>query len=225
MRHSLKGLGVLGVIGVLVLGCQSFTTDKEPAEAALKVAAKTIQMAKSDGGGYSADRIKTFEADLEGAVEKYERGDYPGALSDARAITSKSKELASAAAAQKRDFGKPTERAAGRERESLPQGPETATHDATVAQGNKDTLASEDQIAGSGRELRRPTAYGAPSKARQDTRQVQEALKNHGQHPGPIDGIMGPRTRQALREFQRANGLQQTGTVDDATMQRLAQHP
>jgi hypothetical protein len=36
---------------------------------------------------------------------------------------------------------------------------------------------------------------------------VQTALKEQGFNPGPIDGIMGPRTRAALHKFQKANGL------------------
>lgn len=36
---------------------------------------------------------------------------------------------------------------------------------------------------------------------------VQKALKAKGFNPGPIDGIIGPKTRAALHKFQRANGL------------------
>ncbi len=36
---------------------------------------------------------------------------------------------------------------------------------------------------------------------------VQKALKENGFNPGPIDGIYGPRTKAALRKFQKANGL------------------
>ncbi len=61
-----------------------------------------------------------------------------------------------------------------------------------------------------------------PSKGELDVRQVQVALKDQGQNPGPIDGIMGSRTQAALREFQKANGLQQTGILDEVTMRRLA---
>jgi Bacterial protein of unknown function (DUF937)/Putative peptidoglycan binding domain len=92
--------------------------------------------------------------------------------------------------------------------EPVRQPPRTARQDA-VRQSSKETLASSS-----------PT--GEPSKAGEDIRQVQQALKNQGQYPGPIDGIMGPRTRRALRDFQKANGLEQTGTVDEATMQKLA---
>jgi peptidoglycan hydrolase-like protein with peptidoglycan-binding domain len=55
----------------------------------------------------------------------------------------------------------------------------------------------------------------------QDVRQAQEALKNQGHDPGPIDGVMGSQTRQALREFQSKNGLKQTGTLDAETKQKL----
>ncbi len=36
---------------------------------------------------------------------------------------------------------------------------------------------------------------------------VQRALKEKGFNPGPIDGIMGPKTRAALHKFQKANHL------------------
>jgi hypothetical protein len=55
----------------------------------------------------------------------------------------------------------------------------------------------------------------------QDVRQAQEALKSQGHDPGPVDGVMGPQTRQALRAFQSSNGLKQTGMLDAATKQKL----
>ncbi|MGH7798699.1 MAG: peptidoglycan-binding domain-containing protein [Candidatus Binatia bacterium] len=108
------------------------------------------------------------------------------------------------------------------------------------AQTEKDTSVggSQSERAGSGTDtpLGRSAESGDPSKAgqgassasqsqdrgrQQDVRQAQEALKNQGQNPGPIDGIMGPQTRQALRGFQKANGLTQTGTLDAETRQKL----
>jgi hypothetical protein len=41
-------------------------------------------------------------------------------------------------------------------------------------------------------------------------------------HPGPVDGLPGARTRDALAQFQKGAGIQpQTGLVDDATMAAL----
>jgi Putative peptidoglycan binding domain len=67
----------------------------------------------------------------------------------------------------------------------------------------------------------RPMAEASGMGGQQDIRQAQEALKNQGHDPGPIDGVMGPQTRQALRAFQSSNGLKQTGMLDAETKQKL----
>ncbi len=50
---------------------------------------------------------------------------------------------------------------------------------------------------------------------------VQQALKGKGYDPGPIDGLMGPNTTQALKSFQKAEGLKDTGRLDMDTRQKL----
>jgi hypothetical protein len=50
---------------------------------------------------------------------------------------------------------------------------------------------------------------------------VQSALKEKGFNPGPIDGIMGPRTRAALRKFQKANHLAIGGGLTKETLRAL----
>jgi peptidoglycan hydrolase-like protein with peptidoglycan-binding domain len=54
-----------------------------------------------------------------------------------------------------------------------------------------------------------------------DTRAAQESLKTQGFDPGPIDGIMGPRTHAAVMDYQRKNELPPTGMLDEATMAKL----
>ena len=54
-----------------------------------------------------------------------------------------------------------------------------------------------------------------------DVKSVQEALKNKGHDPGPIDGVMGARTQQALRAFQRAQNIQTSGQLDSSTASAL----
>jgi OmpA-OmpF porin, OOP family len=51
--------------------------------------------------------------------------------------------------------------------------------------------------------------------------QVQQSLKDRGYDPGAIDGIMGPHTERALRQFQEASGLEQSGVIDEATKLKL----
>ena len=52
-------------------------------------------------------------------------------------------------------------------------------------------------------------------------RTVQRALAAKGHNPGPVDGLMGPRTRAALEGFQEAQGIRVTGKIDDPTLQAL----
>lgn len=51
--------------------------------------------------------------------------------------------------------------------------------------------------------------------------QAQDRLKVAGFNPGPIDGVLGPRTREALRRYQTSQGLPVTGMLDETTQQVL----
>jgi peptidoglycan lytic transglycosylase B len=50
---------------------------------------------------------------------------------------------------------------------------------------------------------------------------LQQELKRAGLDPGVTDGKMGPATREALRQFQKANGLSPTGDPDIPTLTKL----
>jgi hypothetical protein len=50
---------------------------------------------------------------------------------------------------------------------------------------------------------------------------VQSALQEQGYYQGDIDGVLGPQTRAALAEYQTAQGLEPTGTVDEPTLETL----
>jgi hypothetical protein len=49
----------------------------------------------------------------------------------------------------------------------------------------------------------------------------QAALKAQGFDPGEIDGVYGPSTQAALTNYQRSNGLHETGRFDHATLAKL----
>ncbi len=51
--------------------------------------------------------------------------------------------------------------------------------------------------------------------------QAQQKLKLLGFDPGAADGLLGPRTRKALQEFQRAHTLPLTDKLDPPTLQAL----
>lgn len=52
---------------------------------------------------------------------------------------------------------------------------------------------------------------------------AQGRLKNLGYSVGPIDGVLGRRTGEALRAFQHDQGIEVTGELDDATQAKLAE--
>jgi spore coat assembly protein SafA len=54
-------------------------------------------------------------------------------------------------------------------------------------------------------------------------RTLQQALKDQGYDPGPVDGIFGPRTEQAVRSFQQDRGLVVDGVVGRQTWNALAE--
>src|SRR5262249_36634336 len=54
-----------------------------------------------------------------------------------------------------------------------------------------------------------------------DIRSVQIALKNRGYDPGDINGMMSSQTLEAIRQFQMANHLPETGMLDDKTQMAL----
>ena len=51
--------------------------------------------------------------------------------------------------------------------------------------------------------------YGGSTVAR-----VQERLARAGYYRGPVDGVMGPRTRYAIRVYERRHGLPADGIID-----------
>jgi hypothetical protein len=52
-------------------------------------------------------------------------------------------------------------------------------------------------------------------------RAAQSQLARLGFHPGPVDGVVGPRTSDAIRAFQRAQHLPETGSLTPDTLLRL----
>ena len=64
-------------------------------------------------------------------------------------------------------------------------------------------------------------SQGMSSMSADDIKKAKEALKAKGLNPGPIDGTPDSKTQQALREFQQANKIPVTGTLDQQTAEKL----
>lgn len=52
---------------------------------------------------------------------------------------------------------------------------------------------------------------------------IQAALKHLGHDPGPIDGVIGPRTSAAIEAFQRAEHLVESGVLTESTRAKLSE--
>jgi hypothetical protein len=99
------------------------------------------------------------------------------------------------------------------------QGDRTSSHSQTSAQSGLLPSGSHS-VEGGGNSA--PGADGAPVPLRRDqVRQLQIVLKEKGFDVGKTDGIIGPRTRNALIAFQRQQGIQATGQIDQRTITAL----
>jgi hypothetical protein len=119
--------------------------------------------------------------------------------------------------------------------------PEDAT---TIAQNalSREHLAAKDLLDRSGlatasdghtQSGRQATVSGGQATVQQgraaaasgrEVKEAQTRLKDDGLYQGRIDGIVGPQTRRALREYQQREGLQRTARLDDQTKRHLEQN-
>jgi membrane-bound lytic murein transglycosylase B len=79
-----------------------------------------------------------------------------------------------------------------------------------------------DRIAGGG--TLRADIDTLPALRRADIEQAQRVLNHLGYDAGPVDGILGSGTRQALRDLQRDNALIRDGYPSPETLEVIARH-
>ena len=104
MRKYISMVLVISIVTTLVLfSCASV---KKPAEEALKAAEQAVGQAKTEAGKIVPDQVSSLEAALNGAKEKFSKGDYKAALTEAQAIPGKVKEVLEAAKAKKEELTK-----------------------------------------------------------------------------------------------------------------------
>ena len=51
--------------------------------------------------------------------------------------------------------------------------------------------------------------------------QLQQALNDKGYNAGPVDGVDGPKTQAALKQFQQSQGIAASGKADNQTLAAL----
>jgi peptidoglycan hydrolase-like protein with peptidoglycan-binding domain len=77
-----------------------------------------------------------------------------------------------------------------------------------------------------------PLAFGVnfseekPALMNQDSiKKLQETLRDKGYYSGKVDGVLGPRTREGIRQYQKSENLPVTGRLDDQTSGKLGVGP
>lgn len=110
-------------------------------------------------------------------------------------------------------------------RETRAQGDAEADRVRGKTDGRSDTVGDKmdrawDKTKAKTREMK-DNVTGGDGRASADVRSAQKALRHQGFDPGPIDGVMGPRTSAAVRDFQQKENLTVTGQLDAETHARL----
>jgi hypothetical protein len=104
MRRHIYSFIIMIAAATLIAACGS--SDKGPAETALKAAEEAINSAKGEASKYMPDQVKALDSSLAATREKLSKGDFKAVLSEAPALTSKAQDLASAAAKKKAELTK-----------------------------------------------------------------------------------------------------------------------
>jgi peptidoglycan hydrolase-like protein with peptidoglycan-binding domain len=72
----------------------------------------------------------------------------------------------------------------------------------------------------------KPAAKPAAAKWSADqVKEAQEGLKRAKVYTGPVNGVLGPATRRAIRAFEKAHQMKQTGTLSDSLLTTLKAVP
>jgi hypothetical protein len=109
MKKWLKAM----VLMVFVLFAAACASDQKPAEEAIKAAEAAIDSAKGEAVKYIPDQVKGLEEGLKAAKDALAKKDYKAALSAAKDLPGKAKDLAAAAAAKKTELTKSWEELSG----------------------------------------------------------------------------------------------------------------
>jgi len=123
--------------------------------------------------------------------------------------------------------GQQTQQNDNQQQKGMKEGGQSAQNqNANERQDQKQNQQSaQDQQSQQGNKQQQTAENNQPispeSLSRSDIKQVQQALQKDGFHAGPVDGIWGPETKGAVKEFQQSKQMQPTGKLDHQTVADL----
>ncbi|WP_051961833.1 peptidoglycan-binding protein [Methylobacter sp. BBA5.1] len=103
----------------------------------------------------------------------------------------------------------PPEGKAAEPAEALLPPPDTETE---IETETSSAVATDQKAASDATEIVKPTPA--------EVRKIQQGLLDAGFNPGPVDGLIGPKTMTALESFQKQKGLA-AGHITKETLQAL----
>lgn len=86
---------------------------------------------------------------------------------------------------------------------------------------NHNAAQTARDTARTARDTARDTARKAERVSKESVRAAQEKLKDAGFYSSNVDGLMGPKTRAAIRKYQEQNKLATDGRLDQKTAESL----
>lgn len=92
------------VVALVLSACGS--ADKAPAAAAIKAAEEALVAARGDAEKFVPDQLKSVDVALASAKAAFDKGEYAAALTLAKDLPAKAKDLAAAASAKKAELAK-----------------------------------------------------------------------------------------------------------------------
>ena len=137
MKKWLKHMALM----VLVLFAAACSSQQKPAEEAIKAAEAAIDSAKGEAAKYIPDQVKGLQDELQAAKDALSKKDYKAALSAAKDLPGKAKDLAAAAEAKKTELTKTWEEMSG----SLPKMVEAIKSKVDVLSKSKKLPANIDK--------------------------------------------------------------------------------
>jgi hypothetical protein len=169
----------------LLAGCSS----KGPAETALKAADQALEGAQADLAAYVPDQMATLQQASTAAHEKFDKGDYKGAMADAQALVTQVQTAVTEAGQKKEEMAKMW----GEYATHMPEMVAAVEAKVTELSAMKKLPAGMDAQMLDGIKAEMSAAqqqWGQATAAYQEGR-VAEAMQLAGQVKGSVDGLMG----------------------------------
>jgi len=96
------------------------------------------------------------------------------------------------------------------------------SHSGTSQWGSSSQMdKGQQQQYGSSSQAGQQQQMASQQLNREKVRELQKTLNDKGFAAGPVDGIVGPKTRNAIQSFQKQEGIAASGKPDKQTLDAL----